>query len=211
MRWLTGSAIFAGALCLSSWALANGSHTNQFASIFVDDKKIGHVHYSIKTSEQGVVEELRTRASLSVFGIKLYDFNQDLHEKWSTGELQDLQGTTNDDGKIDKTTVRRMQDDYQATLNDKPLTLPHKAFPISLWHYAISQQTLLFDLTDLTLMTVTISSKPENVERAGKSIPTERFDFAGDWKGSVWFDDDKQFVKAEYKSKGRTVIVLMDP
>jgi hypothetical protein len=62
-------------MCLSSWASADDSHNNFFASILLDGKKIGHVHYSVKHNEQGELEELRTKASLSVLGVKLYDFS----------------------------------------------------------------------------------------------------------------------------------------
>ena len=42
-------------------------------------------------------------------------------------------------------------------------------------------------------------------------VQTERFDVTGDWQGSIWFDHDKQFVKAEYMSNKRKVTVLLDP
>lgn len=211
MTYISRLAVFAALMCLSSWASADGSHDNFFASILLDGKKIGQVHYSVKHNEQGELEELRTNASYSVLGIKLYDFSQNLHEQWSGGELQTLNGHTNDDGKVYDTDVKRTAKDYEATLNEKPLTLPHDAFPISLWHYAVSQQSLLFDLSDLKLMKVKVSGQEEAVPWNGKTIQTERFDITGDWQGSVWFDQDKQFVKAEYLSEKRKVTVVLDP
>ncbi len=120
-------------------------------------------------------------------------------------------GNTNDDGKIYEITLKRTAKEYEATLNDDPLTLPHEAFPISLWHYAVSQQSLLFDLTDLRLLKVKVSGHEDTVVRNGQTIQAERFDFTGDWQGSVWFDHDKQFLKAEYVSNKRLVTVVMDP
>ena len=193
---LVSAAVF----CLSSWAAAEGSHKNHFASILLDGKKIGNVHYIIKHDPQGVLEELKTKASLSILGIKLYDFAQNLHEQWSGGELQWARGHTDDNGKIDKITLMRTAKTYEATLNDKSLTLPHNAFPISLWHYAVSQQSLLFDLSNLRLLHVTVARHEDTVVRSGKSIKAERFDFTGDWRGRVWFDRNKMFVKAEYLS-----------
>lgn len=202
---------FAATILLSSWALAEDGHRNHFATILVGGKKIGQVHYIVKHNEQGEVEELKTKASLAHFGIKLYDFTQHLHEQWSGGELQSMRGHTNDDGKVDEVTVKRTEKDYAASLNEKPVVLPHDAFPISLWHYAISRQTLLFDLADLRLMKVKVSEHEDAVARGGKSIPATRFDFSGDWEGKVWFDRNKQFVKAEYETSGRLVTVVMDP
>ncbi len=203
--------VFVAVFCLSSWALADNRHQNRFASILLDGKKIGHVHYSIRQDGRGEVEELRTKASLSVFGIKLYDFTQHLQEHWSGGELQRVWGNTNDDGKIVNITLKRTPTRYEATLNDKPLTLPHNAFPISLWHYAISRQTLLFDLATLRLLNVKISKHEDNVVRDGETTQAERFDFSGDWRGRVWFDRNKDFIKAEYVSDNRLITVVMDP
>jgi hypothetical protein len=211
MPWISKLAVFAALFCLSSWASADDGHENFFASILLDGKKIGQVHYSVKHNEQGELEELRTKASLSVLGIKLYDFTQNLHEQWSGGELQSMWGNTNDDGKKYEITLKRNAKEYNATLNDDPLTLPHDAFPISLWHYAVSQNSLLFDLADLRLLKVKIAGHEDTVARSGETIQAERFDFTGDWKGSVWFDHDKQFVKAEYMSNKRLVTVMMDP
>ncbi len=211
MPWFSKLALSAAVFFISSWAWADGGHHNHFASILLDGKKIGQVHYSVKHDERGEVEELRTKASLSVFGIKLYDFTQNLHEQWSGGELQSMWGNTNDDGKINQITLKRTPKRYEATLNDKPLILPHDAFPISLWHYAISQQSLLFDLANLRLMKVKVSKHKDTVVRGGKTVQTYRFDFSGDWQGSVWFDHNKQFVKAEYLSEKRLISVVMDP
>lgn len=203
--------VCATVFCLSSWAWADDGHQNHFASIMLDGKKIGHVHYSVKRDEQGEVEELRTKASLSVLGIKLYDFTQHLHEQWSGGALQRVWGNTNDDGKIDQITLKRMPNRYDATRNGEPSTLPHDAFPISLWHYAVSQQSLLFDLSNLRLLNVKVAKHQDTVVRSGKITKAERFNFTGGWKGSVWFDHDRQFLKAEYESEKRLITVVMDP
>jgi len=203
--------VSAAVICLSSWAWAEGGHQNHFASILLDGNKIGNVHYSVKHDERGEVEELRTKASLSMLGIKLYDFTQHLHERWSGGVLQSVRGNTNDDGKINQFTLKRTPKRYEATLNNKPVILPHDAFPISLWHYAVTQQSLLFDLANLRLLKVKVSRHEDTVVLGGKTTQALRFDFTGDWQGSVWFDHNKQFVKAEYLSDKRLITVVMDP
>jgi len=211
MTWITKAAVFATLVSLSSWASADDGHQNFFASVLVDGKKIGQAHYTASHNAQGDLEELRTNVSMSVLGVKLYDFSQNLHEKWSGGALQNLSGHTNDDGKAYETEVKRTPKEYEATLNKKQLTLPHDAFPISLWHYAITQQSLLFDMIDLTLMKVEVSGHDDTVSRDGQTIQTKRFDFTGDWHGSVWFDKDRQFVKAHYVTDKHKVTIVVEP
>ena len=190
---------------------ADAADQNHFASIFLDEKKIGQIHYTLRTDEKGMVEELKTRSSVSILGFQVYYFTQDLHEVWKTGELQSMQGDTDDHRTIYKSSLKRNAKEYDGMLNGKPLTLPHNAFPTSVWHYEITQQSLLFDLKDFRLMKVNVSKSEDSVSVAGRSIPASRFDFSGEWQASIWFDQNRQLLKMNYKAEGRDIVVTMDP
>jgi len=211
MRRLSSWLVTLVVLSLASAAgAADQKQENLFGTIRVDGKKIGQVHYTVSYDEQGEVEELKTNASYTVLGFEVYHFNQSLHETWQTGELQLMDGTTNDDGSKYDGTLKRAADQYDCVLNDKGLTLPHNAFPNSVWHYQITEQDLLFNLTDFKLMKVQVAQKKEKVKIDGKTIDAERFDFTGDWKASLWFDGDQRLVKFEYQVNGHDVIVTLD-
>jgi hypothetical protein len=205
--WLAASLVL---LLAGTAAAADKTHENHFATIRVDGKKIGQVHYTLTYDEGGEVEALKTNASYSVLGFEVYSFSQDLDERWQSGELQSMDGNTNDDGDKYQASVARKPDDYTGVLNGKNLTLPHNAFPNSVWHYQITEQSLLFNLSDLRLMNVKVSKRDESVKVDGKSFDAERFDFTGDWQASLWFDKDQQLLKLEYKIKGRDVVVTLD-
>lgn len=189
---------------------ADKSHENHFATISVDGKKIGQVHYTVSYDENGEVEELRTNASYTVLGFEVYHFNQNLHETWQSGDLQTMEGNTNDDGSKYQASLNRTSDQYDCVLNGKNLSLPHDAFPSSVWHYRITEQDLLFNLTDLRLMKVKVAEKSEKIKVDKKTVDTQRFDFTGDWTASLWFDKDQQIVKFEYKVDGHDVVVTLD-
>ncbi len=195
-------------LLLPRGALA--ADQNHFASIYLDGKKIGQVHYMVRTDDQGMVEELRTRSSLSLLGFQVHYFTQDLHEIWKSGELQNMQGNTDDHDEIYKSSLQRNPTEYDAVLNGKGLTLPHDAFPTSVWHYIITQKSLLFDLKDLRLMKVKVTKSDDPVISGARSIPASRFDFSGQWQASIWFDQNKQLLKMHYNVQGRQVIVTLD-
>jgi Family of unknown function (DUF6134) len=205
--WLAASLVL---VLAGTAAAADKTHENHFATIRVDGKKIGQVHYTLTYDEGGEVEALKTNASYSVLGFEVYSFSQDLDERWQSGELQSMDGNTNDDGDKYQASVARKPDDYTGVLNGKNLTLPHNAFPNSVWHYQITEQSLLFNLSDLRLMNVKVSKRDESVKVDGKSFDAERFDFTGDWQASLWFDKDQQLLKLEYKIKGRDVVVTLD-
>jgi hypothetical protein len=190
---------------------AGAADENHFASIYLDEKKIGHIHYTLRTDEKGFVEQLKTRSSVSILGFQVYYFTQDLHEVWKTGELQSMRGDTDDHRNIYKSSLKRNPKEYTGALNGKPLTLPHNAFPASVWHYEITQKSLLFDLKDLRLMKVKVTKTEDSISVAGRSIPASRFDFSGEWQASIWFDQNRQLLKMSYKAEGRDIVVTMDP
>ncbi len=183
---------------------------NLFGSIRLDGKKIGNVHYTVSYDEQGVIDELRSHASYSVLGLQLYHFSQDLYERWSGGELQSFVGDTNDDGTRFYGELTRKPEHYEVVLNGKPLQLPHDAFPASVWQYRITEQHLLFSLSEFKLMKVQVSERSETIRIDGKPLDTRRFDFTGEWKATLWFDRDKQVVQFQYPVEGREVLVTLD-
>jgi hypothetical protein len=190
---------------------AGAADENHFASIYLDEKKIGQIHYTLRTDEKGMVEQLKTRSSVSILGFQVYYFTQDLHEVWKTGELQSMRGDTDDHRNIYKSSLKRNPKEYTGALNGKPLTLPHNAFPASVWHYEITQKSLLFDLKDLRLMKVKVTKTEDSISVAGRSIPASRFDFSGEWQASIWFDQNRQLLKMNYNAEGRDIVVIMDP
>jgi hypothetical protein len=209
--WLCGIVVGGVALfALAVGAQAAARAENHFGSIFIDGKKAGQVHYTVEYGDGGEVETLKTRASLSILGIKLFNFEQNLHETWQSGALQTLNGRTDDDGTIYQAAVKRDPAAYQGTLNDKPVDLPGDAFPASVWHYAITEQTLLFDLKNLRLMRVKVARKDETIKVNKVSTPTERFDLTGDWHASLWFNQDKLLVQFEYQVDSHKVSVTLD-
>jgi len=205
--WLVGLTAFG---LTSNAGAADPQQENHFATIQVDGKKIGQVHYTLQRDEQGEIETLKTTASMSILGINLYSFSQDLNEQWASGELQSMDGHTNDDGKKFDVSLKREPDAYGAVLNDKSVTLPHNAFPNSVWHYEITEQSLLFDLIDLKLMKVEVAKSEESIKIDKKSFDAERFDFTGEWKATLWFDQDQQLLRLKYVVKDRDVIVTLD-
>ncbi|MDF2366750.1 DUF6134 family protein [Sneathiella sp.] len=191
-------------------ALAEKVQKNQFASVYLKDDKIGQVHLTTIRNEKGEIEEMSANASVSFLGMEVYGFTQNLKESWSSGELQKMDGKTDDDGTAHEISLTRNMEDFKATYNGKDLTLPLNAFPTSPWHYSITDNTLLFNIVDFDLLNVKIAKEAETVKINGKNIETEKFTFTGDWEAKLWFDGNKEFVKGEYDVSGRQVTVILD-
>jgi len=93
---------------------ARAADQNHFASIYLDDKKIGQVQYTVRTNDQGVVEELKTRSSLSILGFQVYYFAQDLHEVWKTVNCKACRGTRTIIAQYSKRGSREIQPNTMA-------------------------------------------------------------------------------------------------
>jgi Family of unknown function (DUF6134) len=208
--WLAGSLILA-VVCGFAAAGQAAEPEQFFASVFLDKKKIGQFHVRISRAETGEVEELRARASVSMLGVKLYEFTHDLTQTWRAGELQALQGVADDNGTKYNLQLTREAKNYSGKVNNKPVTLPIEAFPNSIWHYGIVDHPLLFNEVDLKLLKVTTIQENDTVEVDRKKIPAKKVTIKGEFAATVWFDQDRNFVMAELPIAGRKVIVRRDP
>jgi Family of unknown function (DUF6134) len=182
-----------------------------FASVLLDKKKIGQFHVRVSRAETGEIEELRARASVSMLGVRLYEFTHDLTQTWRAGELQTLRGAADDNGTKYELQLTREARNYSGKVNNKPVTLPLEAFPNSIWHYGIVDHALLFNEVDLKLLKVTTAQANDTVEFDRKKIPAKKITIKGEFAATVWFDQDRNFVMAELPIAGRKVLVKRDP
>jgi Family of unknown function (DUF6134) len=206
-----GIALFLGVI-LGLAAVGNAAEPEQFfASVLLDKKKIGQFHVRISRAETGEIEELRARASVSMLGVRLYEFTHGLTQTWRAGELQSLRGVADDNGTKYDLQLTRETTKYLGKVNNKPVSLPIEAFPNSIWHYGIVDHALLFNEVDLKLLRVTTAQGHETVDLDKKKIPAKKVTIKGDFAATVWFDQDRNFVMAELPIAGRKVLVKRDP
>jgi Domain of unknown function (DUF6134) len=192
-------------------AQTQGSYENVFASVALDGKKIGQIHYTLKLLPTGEVEQIHTNTSVSFLGVKLYAFAQHLHETWRNGQLQTLRSDADDNGTDEKSRVRRVADSYAADHNGKPIDLPITVFPDSIWHYAITRQSTIFSSLDLRQLKVTVTRSDVQIDYHGKTVPAERYDFTGDWHAKLWFGKNKRLLKAHRMINDREIEITVDP
>ena len=59
-------------------------------------------------------------------------------------------------------------------------------------------------------MKVNVTKSEDPVTVGGSSIAASRFDFSGEWKTSLWFDQNKRLLKMHYNVEGREIVVAID-
>lgn len=216
MRSVSGYRPLIGALCLLI-VIGTGAAKaeevileNAFASMKLDGKKIGQIHFTMKKGADGQIDELQTNVSVSVLGFNVYRYAQHLHETWRDGIIQVMRSDTDENGTKEVARVDRKDESYKATHNGKPVDLPGNVFPDSIWHYEITKQTELFNTTDLRLMKVSVARSEEKIEHNGKTVAAERFDFTGDWLATLWFSDNQRLLQAHREIDGHKVIIHVD-
>ena len=186
-------------------------YQNKFASVMLGKKKIGHVHFTTKHDEKGILQELKSRTSLSILGLEVYHYSLHTHEIWEDGEMVRLWGNADDHGTIHNVNLQRNAHNYTGNVNERSVELPHDAFPVAVWHHRITQHDQLFSIPELKLAKVDVKKSIDKVKVGKQVIPAERFDFSGGWEFTLWFDKQRQFLKWAYKVKGKDVAVIIDP
>lgn len=198
-------------LAMLAVAAAASEHENFFASIFYDKKQIGTFHVRVSRSADDEIEEIRARASVSVLGIKLYEFSQDVTHTWQNGDLEALSGDVDNNGTTYDTSLQRTADGLDGSVNGEAVSLPTTAFPNSLWHYGVIDHQPLFDDTTLEILDVSVAVSDDTVDVDGQQIATTKAVFTGDIDVTVWFDQDEDFIKGTMALDGRTLTVVRDP
>ena len=153
---------------LSSTTQAGGRSENHFGSIYIDGKKAGQIHYTIEYGEGGDVETLRTRASLSILGCQGVQLRAEPARRVASRRAaptprpyrrrrQDLRGRA-------RPWTRTLQGRAQRQAG----RATRRAFPASVWHYAIVDRSLLFDLKVFKLMNVKVVRVGRDADDRGR-------------------------------------------
>lgn len=198
-------------LALPAVAVLASEPEQFFASIFYDEKKIGTFHVRVSRGDDDEIEEVRARASVSVLGITLYEFTQDVTHTWRGGEFEGLKGKVDNNGTTYDTELQRSANGLDGSVNGEAVSLPASAFPNSLWHYGVIDHTPLFDETTLKVLDTSVAVSNDTVEVDGQQIATTKATFTGDIDVTVWFDQDEDFIKGTMDLDGRTLTVVRDP
>jgi len=103
---------------------------------------------------EGTLQEIKTRASHSILGIEVFHHTLHTHEFWEADEMKRLWGNVNEDGKVYEMDLTREPNEYVGTLNNQMIKLPADAFPIAVWHYAITEHAQLFSIPEFRLFVV---------------------------------------------------------
>lgn len=204
-------AVLTAVLLTASTAALGQVPEGQFeATIYIDDDEAGRAVFSREVDGPVRIDELKSEVSVSLLGLELFDFTQQVRESWRDKELHAFQSRTNDDGDIYDIALERENGVLKGTLNDQPVELPAGAFPTSVWHYDIVNQDVLFDVKDLDVREVEVQRDTETLEIEGERIPTERFTFTEGWNAKIWYDDEQRLVQFTYPESGYEVKIVPD-
>lgn len=186
-------------------AVPEGEHS---ARIYVDDDRAGTATFTRQVTDSARIDQVASRVAVKFLGFEVFEFTQNLRQRWKDGQLQSLYGYTDDDGEIFEANLSRQNGALVGTLNGQPVELPGEAFPTSVWHYEVTERPILFDVKDLELRHVKVARTEEVLEIDGQRIPTERFDFVEGWNATVWYDDQRRLVQFVYGEGDHEVKVV---
>ncbi len=196
-------------LCASLLACAS-AHAQQWNfQVFLDDKPIGHHHYTLRASgvsgEGGVggaERELKTEArfDVKVLFINAYRYMHDANERWRGNCLARLTARTDDNGEHSE--VAAEQQGERVTVSSTAATVRGRdsadgcLMTYAYWNADILRQTRLLNTQTGKIETVNIAALGEDkITVRGVPVAAQRYRIGGGkYAIELWYGADKAWL-----------------
>jgi hypothetical protein len=172
------------------------SHDEWRFEVFLDDEPIGFHHFQLSTD--GDTSELRGEARFRVklLGITVYDYSHRNRERWQDDCLQQIEASTNNDGK--DLFVRGSSHDNQLVLEDNTgnRQLSGCVMTFAYWNPAIlSQQRLLNAQTGEYLDVDVEQLGTKTLQLQGRDIPALHYRLSTDENDiELWYSTERDWL-----------------
>ncbi len=130
-------------------------------------------------------------------------------EVWVGGWLHAVVSDTDDDGRRTRLRAERRDGIFQGTINGSAFTASGYLIPSSLWHRDTPASEVLFDVVDRRLKVV----HPRFIVRdwvpvGGKPVEAKRYALRGQIQRDLRYDADCNLVRAAWRARDGSRIVL---
>lgn len=157
-------------------------------------------------SDGTITANTRVRLRAGLGPIPLYRYDLDATEEWQEGRLISLTGEVNKDGK--KASVTAAADGNVIDVNGSAFegTVPASTVPASHWNIAETEARRLLSSENGQMIDVNVRRiGREVVDVAGKPVETTKYLLNSDIDVTLWYDDDKRWVKLAFSARGQDI------
>ncbi len=189
--------------CLPLQLSASTSNEWRF-QVFLDEKPIGFHHFRLNTS--GDTRELRGEAQFSVklLGFSVYDYSHQNMELWQRDCLQQIEASTDDNGK--ELFVRGNRNGEQLFLEDNSGSrgVPGCVMTFAYWNPEILAQKQLLNAQTGEYLDISVQSLGETMlQLQGRDIPALHYRLRTDEDDiELWYSSDHDWLALSSTTRG---------
>jgi len=147
-----------------------------------------------------------TELEVTLLGMKLYGFNQQVEEVHAGDKLMSLTSEADDDGSDRKVSLALQGDMLKGHYNGNDRTMDPKLITSLFWQRPPMGETQLIDTLRGKVRDVTVKDLgPETLSLPVGRVETHHYRLTGEWKRDLWYDASGVLVAGELEKDGATV------
>jgi hypothetical protein len=148
----------------------------------------------------------RTELEVTLLGMSLYDFNQQVEEVRSGGKIISLTSEADDDGTDRKVNLALQGDMLKGAYNDNDRIIDPKLITSLFWQRPQTGETQLIDTLRGKVKDVNVKDLgPETLALPVGRIEAHHYQMTGEWKRDLWYDANGILVAGELEKDGATI------
>lgn len=155
-------------------------------------KNIGTHSYTFTENGNNLKVDVLTDIKVKIGFIPVYRFKTQGTEEWDEGKLTAYKSTSDDNGE-DKYLI--INNNYLESNLKKESFISSNYVPASLWSFSTVTQSELLNTLDGSLMKVSITKLGDEEI---SSIVTTKYEIAGEFKRSLWFDKNNKLIQVKF-------------
>jgi len=198
-----------GALALSRIGRAAATPADLTFRILRKDSEIGTHHVAFSPTAEGFDVDVTIGLAVKMAFVTVYRYEQYGRDTWSAGRLVGADYRTNDNGK--ESTLLARAENGRLMVDDQSgkLELPHGTMTdLGFWNAAIIKAPMIVDSqTGEAGKMQAGTGTAERIQVHGQEMSATRYTAAATKgrTGSVWYDGDGHWVKAQIITRGETL------
>lgn len=195
-------------------AQANAGVEQQWRfKVYLDDKPIGSHHFTI--SQTGELKQLDTQAEFDVefLNISLFKYRHDNLERWSSGCLNSIASTTDEDGTLFRVDGSVTDSGFRLSSNEGDSMLPACISTFAYWDKSFLRHDRLLNSQTGEYLEVNVAKLSEQSRMIGNaSVDVNRYRLtAEEIDIEVWYSDNDEWLGLQSTlEKGRLLRYVLE-
>ena len=185
-----------GVLC-AALLVGASAHAQQWNfQVFLDDKPIGHHHYTLRND--GTEREAKTEArfDVKILFINAYKYTHDATERWRSNCLARLTARTDDNGELSEVNAEQQGERVAITTQRGRDSADGCVMTFAYWNEDIVRQKRLLNTQTGKVENVTITALGEDkITVRGAPVVAQRYRILGSKHTiELWYGADKSWL-----------------